>query len=225
MKKQSVLPGLVVAVLLAVGAPVMAGSHSWDIVEIFSNSDGTVQYIVLEECCGNPSEIAMNNKTVTSNTATFTFPANLPVGTSTANKSILLATAAYAVLPGAVAPDHMIVDNFIDLNDDILQFWVYDIFNFAPGELPLNGKNALHRVGSWPTGPFASGANSPTNYAGQTGSIDTCPVDLDGDGTVGIGEFLAVLGGWGTPDGDVTVDGNTDIDDFLAVLGNWGPCS
>ncbi len=51
-----------------------------------------------------------------------------------------------------------------------------------------------------------------------------CPADLDGDDTVGIGDFLTVLGSWGGPEGDTNDDGTTDILDFLAVLGNWGPC-
>ncbi len=51
-----------------------------------------------------------------------------------------------------------------------------------------------------------------------------CPADLDTDGTVGIGDFLIVLGAWGSPGGDVTGDGTTDILDFLTVLGGWGDC-
>ena len=52
---------------------------------------------------------------------------------------------------------------------------------------------------------------------------EQCP-DLDGDNTVGIGDFLIVLGSWGEPGGDTNGDGTTDILDFLAVLGSWGPC-
>ncbi len=53
-----------------------------------------------------------------------------------------------------------------------------------------------------------------------------CPWDCgDGDGMVGIVDFLAVLGGWGLPgpcdfDGDAVVG----ITDFLKLLGTWGPC-
>ena len=53
---------------------------------------------------------------------------------------------------------------------------------------------------------------------------DECPADLDGDGVVGIADFLAVLAAWGTPGGDVNGDGTTDVSDFLAVLAAWGPC-
>lgn len=51
-----------------------------------------------------------------------------------------------------------------------------------------------------------------------------CPADIDMSGDVAIGDLLAVLAGWGTPDGDVTGDGMTNIADLLAVLAAWGPC-
>ena len=52
-----------------------------------------------------------------------------------------------------------------------------------------------------------------------------CPWDCgDGDGNVGIVDFLALLGEWGGP-GDCDIDGGgVGITDFLELLGNWGPC-
>ncbi|MEE8061496.1 MAG: hypothetical protein V3T16_06680 [Gemmatimonadales bacterium] len=44
---------------------------------------------------------------------------------------------------------------------------------------------------------------------------DPCPWDLDGDGEVGITDFLGFLADWDNPYG---------INDFLALLANWGPC-
>ena len=54
-----------------------------------------------------------------------------------------------------------------------------------------------------------------------------CPADVDGDGVVGINDFLEVLADWGQPGGpaDVNSDGVVDILDFLLVLAEWGPCS
>ena len=52
--------------------------------------------------------------------------------------------------------------------------------------------------------------------------------DIDGDGSVDIGDFLLVLAQWGPcpPQclGDVDGDGEVGILDFLLVLANWGPC-
>ena len=55
----------------------------------------------------------------------------------------------------------------------------------------------------------------------------TCPWDLDGDGDVGITDFLDLLARWGTdPAGppDFDGDGTVGINDFLELLGNWGAC-
>ncbi len=55
-----------------------------------------------------------------------------------------------------------------------------------------------------------------------------CYADLDGDGFVGIFEFLFVLGAWGPCDGecpaDLDHDGEVGITEFLIILGAWGPC-
>ena len=57
---------------------------------------------------------------------------------------------------------------------------------------------------------------------------DCCPADLDGDGVVGITDFLELLGDWGRCPGcpaDLDGDGVVGIADFLKLLGAWGPCS
>ncbi len=54
-----------------------------------------------------------------------------------------------------------------------------------------------------------------------------CPWDLDGDGTVGINDFLELLSVWGTDPGgppDFDGDGNVGVTDLLELLANWGPC-
>jgi len=58
-------------------------------------------------------------------------------------------------------------------------------------------------------------------------SGNPCPWDLGGDGTVGINDFLALLGAWGPNPGhpaDFDGDDVVGILDFLALLGSWGPC-
>ena len=223
MTKYSLLLGAAVLPFAAV-APVLAGSHTWDIVEVFSNGDGTIQFIELKECCGNANETGLLNKTVTSTTTglVFTFPANLPGG-STANAHILLGTTAFAALPGAPTPDHIIPSNFFSTTAEPfpgIEYWVYDDFIFSVGVLPTNGKDALARPGPCPQPPtVCSGVvampNSPTNFSGHSGNVDACPWDLDLDGEVGIVDFLELLANWNNP---------YDIVDFLALLAAWGSC-
>jgi len=60
-----------------------------------------------------------------------------------------------------------------------------------------------------------------------TVTADKCPWDLDGDGEVGVTDFLEVLAAWGTDPGgppDSDGDGIVGVTDFLAVLANWGTC-
>ncbi len=52
-----------------------------------------------------------------------------------------------------------------------------------------------------------------------------CPWDCgDGDGEVGVVDFLNLLGTWGSP-GNCDYDGNgVDVTDFLDLLAHWGAC-
>ena len=61
------------------GGPALAGSHLWRFRELFSNADGTVQFIEMQECCGGDSEMGLQNLWVNSESTgkTFIFPSNL----------------------------------------------------------------------------------------------------------------------------------------------------
>jgi hypothetical protein len=59
--------------------------------------------------------------------------------------------------------------------------------------------------------------------------IATCPCDCESppDGTVDVGDFLAILAAWGASgpcDCEDPPDGAVDVGDFLALLAAWGPC-
>jgi len=57
--------------------------------------------------------------------------------------------------------------------------------------------------------------------------LAACPADLDGDGTVGVTDFLQLLAAWGPCPGcpeDLDGDDAVGILDFLALLSAWGPC-
>jgi hypothetical protein len=55
---------------------------------------------------------------------------------------------------------------------------------------------------------------------------DPCPSDVNGDGTVNIQDFLALLAEWDQVGGpaDINEDGIVDVQDFLQMLAEWGPC-
>ena len=60
--------------------------------------------------------------------------------------------------------------------------------------------------------------------------IPPCPADLDDNGTVGIGDLLALFDLWGPCPGppgcpgDLNVDGTVGVGDMLIMFANWGPC-
>jgi hypothetical protein len=56
---------------------------------------------------------------------------------------------------------------------------------------------------------------------------DPCPWDLDGNGTVGTSDLLALLAAWGPNPGhpaDFDGDGVVSTSDLLALLGHWASC-
>ncbi len=60
--------------------------------------------------------------------------------------------------------------------------------------------------------------------------VAPCPWDLNGDGTVGVGDMLALFAVWGPcPNGpcctgDFDGNGAVGVGDLLAMFANWGPC-
>ena len=145
------------------------GSHTWDFTEVFSNADGTIQFIELRECCGGPSETGLPGHILSSNAHSFAIP-GVALTPPTSNKHYLLGTAAYAALPGAPAPDAIIpagsLPFFFSPGGDTLSYVPWDTWTLP--SVPTDGVNSLLRNGT--TGP-----NSPTNYAGVTGSVNAAP--------------------------------------------------
>jgi hypothetical protein len=164
------IESLLVAVILSVAwllvpAASLAGIHTWDVREVFSNADGTIQFVELWEADGGSSETGVGNGSVSSNTQ-FLSIGNGPVAPPTTHKFYLLGTAAFAALPGAPTPDKIIPAGnvpFFNTGGDTVAFVGFDSWNF--GTVPTNGISSLDRISG-------VGVNSPTNYAGQTGSVD-----------------------------------------------------
>ena len=85
--------------------------------------------------------------------------------------------------------------------------------------------------GGWTTSvnlPTTPGAYDPSwngSYDGWLALFDLCKFDVDGDGDVGVTDFLWLLADWGAVGGPADFDGGgVGVTDFLLLLGNWGPC-
>jgi hypothetical protein len=161
--------------------PASAGAHTWDVFEIFSNADGTIQFIELREMNGTAGEVGVGNGTITSNINVFDIPSD--VASPTTNKHILFGTPAFdalfSQLPGnphvdfmfPVFPVNMIP--FFSVNGDTIRYTPYDARTFGAGQLPTDGSMSLNL--NTTTGTLVPLVNTPENYAGQTGTIDATP--------------------------------------------------
>jgi hypothetical protein len=231
---------------LAAAQAVLAGAHTWDVNEVFMNADGTIWFIELREANGTPGETGLAGRPVTSLATGKSLTICCGVAAPTTNKHYLIANAAFAALPGAPTPNHIEtnaanVNSFFSVAGDRVSYSPYDQWTF--GAVPTDGINSMNRTGA----PLIR-ANSPTNYAGVTGSVDASgggPPPAVPDGTGGsspvVAERLAVdsvLVSWDTascednPEHVVIWGGGADLPDSpgqpFAVSGavcDLGPAS
>jgi hypothetical protein len=152
------------AVVLLASVPVQASSHLWEIIEVFSNADGSVQYIELSTTFSMQTELAGHTIVARANgvpTATFTFSGNLTG--NTANRRVLIATASLGALPGGVTPDFALPCGFLPLEAAVIgiDFVGSDQLSFPETALPRNGTDALTATAS---GTLGTAPSSPTNF-------------------------------------------------------------
>ncbi|MBA4107285.1 MAG: hypothetical protein C0485_16185 [Pirellula sp.] len=221
---------LVACLLVTTAArPCFAAFHLWDIKEVFSNQDGTVQFIELFTTASGETQLDDHKLTATSDGNVVTFTLDHNVASPTTNKHLLLATAGFAALAGSVAPDYTpLPANFFNPNaaSISINFAGVDTLTFAGSALPKDGINSLTDQSPAGVQNLVAGTNSPTNFAGAVGSINvSAPVesgDFNSDGAVngldlaiwktGFGATgTAATKGAGNADGDGDVDGR----DFL----------
>jgi serralysin len=175
----------VLAAFCAAARPAAAFGHLWEFTELYSNADGSVQFIeMFSEATGeNGLSIMFIHSSATGQD--YHFGANLPGDTT--NQHFLAATAAFASQPGAVTPDFILPDGFLRSGGDTLSLWnvaqapggpypslpslQWDTYTYGAGALPTDGIQSIHRDHDVTT----IAANSPTNYAGEVGSVTPVP--------------------------------------------------
>ncbi len=208
---------------------VNATVHLWQIQELYSNADGSVQFIELFTAFNSQQfslGVEFKSRADSVDFNSFIFPTNTP--SPTAGHHLLLATPGFAALPGAVTPDFTLpLGPFFDVTATSTNLQIVDLFaenfTFNNASLPTDGVLSMNRS-------LITATNSPTNFAGEVGSIGGTPPligDLDDDGFVGIADLNLVLGNWnqnvppGDPLADPSDDGFVGIADLNVVLGNW----
>lgn len=141
-----------------------AAFHLWSARELFTNIDGTLQYIEFFTSSGGQTLVAGKQVNVSNvgNTIThsFTLPTNF--GSDTTNHAFLIGTAALAAASG-VTPDYIMANGFLFAGGGTLSFFGANSGTFTA--LPTNGTQSY----TYPAGTFA--ANTPQNFAGVVGSV------------------------------------------------------
>ena len=164
-----VIRGFMVGALAMAATTAGATFHTFLIEQVYSNADGTVQYVALREAQGMDGENGWSGHVFTSThagvTKSFTFPVNLP-GTATANKRVLIGTASLAAL-GFIAPDYVIPDGFLATDGATLNYAGADLIAYV--SLPTDGIGAINRAG-------ATIPNVAANFAGKSVSLPALPV-------------------------------------------------
>lgn len=172
MARRLLAPAVVAIAALGWSMSARATFHLWEIGEVYSNADGTVQYVELFTTFSSQNQVGSQEIVATWNggSNTFTFPGDLPTG-STADKRLLVATPGFSSLEGAVSADFTFpAAPFFDPAGGTLtiNFVGADTVTFSSASLPTDGTNALYFTAA---GTQSTGTNSPTNFAGANGSL------------------------------------------------------
>jgi hypothetical protein len=163
-----------------------AFAHLWQIKEVFSNADGSVQFIEMFDSFSGEEFLTGQSvrATSTGSPKTFTFDEDLVTPPATGGRHLLIATPDFASLPGGIMPDYFLPDPiangpFFEPNATTITITFLlngDTMTFSGAALPKDGVTSLTDAGAFGFPPgtpnISSGNNSPTNFAGQIGSLN-----------------------------------------------------
>jgi hypothetical protein len=179
-----------------------AAFHLWNVKEVFSNSDGSVQFIEMFD--NFAGETAVNGFKLRSNSdgviKEFTFPANLVNSTP---GHMLIATPGFGSLTGGVAPTFTFDQSstaltlpFFNPNAANITFTFTgsnDTMTLTGASLPKDGIRSLTDANASgfpnPTSTNSSGVNSPTNLLGAAGGINLSSGDYNGNHLVDAADY------------------------------------
>lgn len=144
-----------------------AAFHIWSIRELYTNLDGSVQFIELFTPSSGQqftnSQVIQVTEQATGMTHTFMFPSDTQVPTD--NHAILIATSNLQSF-GGPAPDFTFLSpNFLFSGASTIEFLGTNQGAVSYPGLPTDGTHSLVIPGN------TTQVNSPQNYAGTVGSV------------------------------------------------------
>jgi len=169
------LPSLVVVLAsLVLAVPAGAASHLWRFSEFYSSPDKSIQFIEMQEIGGSNNETNIQTHWYATNSFNQSHAQLLgsPLPFGTANKKFLVGSESYAALPGVPAPDYVLPDGVIEPSGDTIVWWFYQTLTIPDDTMPSDGSLSLNVVNpAMPAQGFFIAENSPTNFAGETGTV------------------------------------------------------
>lgn len=159
-----------VTALLVAGLPSAAQArfHEWNVDEVFSNADGSVQFV--EFTTGTDFQDLIGDHAAEFR-ASNAILGSAPFGTDldtieTGGHSLLIATPGFLAAAG-IEPDYEMPAGSIPVETvDAVRMSgsAPTQLDFVAGTLPTDGSNSINRVGG-------IAAATPTNFADETGTI------------------------------------------------------
>ena len=181
-------------------------SDAWRISEIFSNSDGSVQYIRLTTSVNNQQNLAGQRLTAFDASGrvgqTFTFPTNLGAS-QTAFRSVLIGTEAFSA-QSQLPVDYQLPAGFLFIAGGSVRFGSIDTLSYRADQLPVNGAQAMS-AGKTPL------TARPVNFLGQskTLSLEATAIFNDSTGLLTLPVIFAP--GSGTANATLRLSNNNPI--------------
>ena len=168
----SVAAGLMMLMATAASATF----HTYQIQQIFSNADGSVQFMVLHEAVGFNGQEFLMGHTLTSQQSggmakQIVFPNDLG-SNNTAGTFVLIATQGFAAL-NLVTPDYFVPNGFIPLSNGTINYAQVDQVSY--NALPTDGVSAIDRNGNVI-------ANLATNFGGRAAAVSAPAASVNYEG-------------------------------------------
>lgn len=158
--------GMMLLLSLAI-APAYAGCPLFDLTEVYSNSDDSLQFVEYFRSPNSRNEIGQKTQRITCNTNSFISGSDLQVYNATANKYFIIGMISCDLTLGIHVSDYTVPCNLFSTSGVIVQLHMdavdaIDSLTFTGIQLPSNGGQSLSRY-------VKTGFNNSANYADETG--------------------------------------------------------
>ncbi|MEP7068271.1 MAG: hypothetical protein ABI789_03475 [Usitatibacter sp.] len=169
MRTHRILPCVTMLAAMLFASAASASFHLWRMNELFSNADGSVQFLELTVNSSGEGFVGGHTLSATGGgtTRSFTMPDNLQGDTS--GKHLLFATQGFAAL-NIVTPDFVVPNGFFTRTGGTINFADVDIWVYPA--LPSDGRTSINRE-------EPNGVNSPRNFHDETGSLNLAAAGLN----------------------------------------------